>query len=274
VADDLDKLADKLGKLFETLVDADDSDVPRGRRRYESLRHLWKTDEPDWLAQRKAEWRLLVEDGFCDGCDAKTLKAWQAFYLSGEEPPVGAVFSSVSRVIMTPFTTPEEAKALVELITHPEDRSRVLSGYMEMACSRAQRMSWLRERIGWFIDGVLGRSYQRFEMEQGRRIHVVSPEPTSFCWSFTANAIKLFSGELHYSFTVDTVPFFLSVLPLADNPKIRKRVKLAKMLEEAARVLEEDQPQGYALELARQLKQHEDEILRSWKLHEESGSSH
>jgi hypothetical protein len=105
-------------------------------------------------------------------------------------------------------------------------------------------------------------------MEHGGRTYVVSPEPTSFCWSYTHDAIMLFKGEENYNFTVDTIPYFLSVLPEADKPKTRKRVKLTEMFEEAARVLEQNEPAGYAVELAQGLMQHKDEIMRSWKLHE------
>jgi hypothetical protein len=105
-------------------------------------------------------------------------------------------------------------------------------------------------------------------MEHGGRTYVVSPEPSSFCKAFVKNAIRLFTGERKYSFAVDTIPYFLSVLPEADKPKTRKRVKLTEMFEEAARVLEQNEPDGYAVELAQELMQHKDEIMRSWKLHE------
>ena len=114
-------LTDNQGMLDDVFKNLEHSENDQDKR-YQSISHLWKTDDPEWVEQRENEWRLLLEDGICDGCRAKTKKAWQAFYIYGEEPPIDTSMSQRERYFMTPFTTVDEAQEVYSLITHPTDR--------------------------------------------------------------------------------------------------------------------------------------------------------
>ena len=172
----------------------------------------------------------------------------------------------ITRFILTPFLTPEVTSGLYTLVSHPNDISFLLAGFMEEACSRAEGMPWLRDRIVNFREGVLGDTYQVIKSSSGRREKVVSPDPTSYCDSFTKYALKLLRMEQSYNFSVDAVPYFISALPYADSPKFRKFIKLQEMMDEVDKIMQaaNEYPE-LVQELAKQLKEREEEIWENWK---------
>lgn len=274
--DDLDKMVNMLEDVLKNL------ELPEteSEKREKALKHLWKTDDPEWVEQRENEWRMLVEDNICDGYTAKKIKALQALYVHAEEPPSGQRLSpdTTLRFFMTPFTTVEEAQEVYALVTtHPTDKHGILTSFMGLACRYGQRMPWLRERILLFIEGVRGKEYKLMEMPYGKGTEVISPEPTSFCVGYPLQTIKYFTRGAAYDSAVDDIPYLISALPHADDANMRRQMfkrrggemKLEIMFDEASRVLDEkDEGRPLAKQLANDLLEQRDEIFRLWKLHE------
>jgi hypothetical protein len=270
----------KAMQAIEDLVKAQIEKDKEKPSRFQAIKYLWKTDDPDWLEQRENEWRMLVEDGYCADLSVKETKQWQDFYISGGEPADGkdAFTDSISGFFMMPFTTVDEVQAAYNIDRHPHSRQRILCGYMSYACQWGQRMPWLRERIKLFIDGVFGQEYKVIEAKDSRGdSQVISPDPTSFSTYFPIQVMKYFKRGQAYDDAVDRIPYLLSVLPHAVNPELRKqmwhrrkkRMELDMMFEEAERVLaDEAEQRPLAKQLAKDLLELKDEIWTLWKLNE------
>ena len=234
---------------------------------YEIMRHLWKVDDEEWMAERKKQWRPLSKT-ICKSCSAKRLKAHGNFFLTGEEPPgnIGGIYDTVTAFVLTPFTNATEARELYQLITHPQEKNRILSGFMSHIQRIAPDMPWLRAHVLNFVEGVLGDEYQLIKINTARHEHIISPDPTAFCESFTKAALKLMRNEQGYNHSVDTVSYFVSALPYADDVKFRKYIKIQDMLDEADKIMQNPSVHtDLVQDLARQLKEREDEILKNWK---------
>jgi hypothetical protein len=129
----------------------------------------------------------------------------------------------------------------------------------------APDMPWLRAHVLNFIEGILGDEYQLIKTNTGRHEHIISPDPTAFCEGFTGTALKLMRNEQDYNYSVDTVSYFVSALPYADNAKFRKYIKLQEMLDETDKIMNKPGVHSdIAQDLARQLKEREGEIWKNW----------
>lgn len=79
---------------------------------YKSFERLWKTDDQQWVEQRKKNWRLAFEKY---GGDPHTL-AQGKFYVFGEEPSdltdddISIRFKFTHRIAFTPFQTAGQVK--------------------------------------------------------------------------------------------------------------------------------------------------------------------
>lgn len=237
------------------------------RSPYEIMRHLWKVDDREWVVERKEQWRLLSKT-VCKSCTTKRLKAHGKFFLTGEEPPdnIDGIYDTVTAFVLTPFTNAAEASELYQLITHPQAKNQILSGFMSRILRIAPDMPWLRAHVLNFIEGILGDEYRLIKINTARHEHIISPDPTAFCEGFTGAALKLLRNEQSYNYSVDTVSYFVSALPYADDVKFRKYIKLQEMLYEADKVMQKPGVHSdLAQDLARELKEREDEIWKNWK---------
>ena len=90
---------------------------------FEAFRHLWKTDDENWVNARKEAFKLsskYVNDGSPD------VQFIANFYVYGEEPPTSVGedtdngfdidFKFNKRLAYTPLTTPEEVKAFWQVV--------------------------------------------------------------------------------------------------------------------------------------------------------------
>jgi len=146
----------------------------------DKFKYLWKADDKDWLQARKAEWEQLRKTGYAE-CDAQEIKLYSHFYVYGEQK---AYMDTITRFILTPFTTAVEASELFELITSPGEKTNVLGSFMRMVSSKAQNMPWLRDKTCCFIDGVLGDEYKLIKVMNGRREETISPVPGFFAYVY------------------------------------------------------------------------------------------
>ena len=73
---------EKVNKLLDFIHSAEETDnnAEACKLRFEDFKHLWKTDDVNWMEQRKDEWRKLAQT-ICSGCDAEHLNAYKVFSL-------------------------------------------------------------------------------------------------------------------------------------------------------------------------------------------------
>jgi len=90
----------------------------------------WKLDDPQWVKQRKKNWKYVKENLIQEGKKTKALKHFKAFYVEGIEPceargadPHEIRISAGHRLAFTPSSTKEEVLAIVDYVS-PEYYSR------------------------------------------------------------------------------------------------------------------------------------------------------
>ena len=84
----------------------------------------WKLDDPQWLKQRKKNWKYIKENLLQEGKKTKALKHFKAFYIEGVEPceargsdPFQMGFGAYHRLALTPSSTKEEVLAIVDHVS-------------------------------------------------------------------------------------------------------------------------------------------------------------
>ena len=136
--------------------------------------HLWKTDDEQWVAQRKAQWEYIVAHNF-DPKDSETYKRLCGkYFIYGEkdEQHLNLLY------FLTPIDSAATAKQLYdsELFVATE-KKQLMVDYILMAMKFGAQMPWLKQNIRYFVEGVIGNEYKKLEMKSGRRMKVISPAP-------------------------------------------------------------------------------------------------
>lgn len=94
----------------------------RDAEAYKKYLYLWKTDDPEWVSNRKLAWRKMVET---EGLSPLLAKLWGAFYVFGEECPSyiedeesgeleSIQFEFKHRIAFMPFESVEQAREFFE----------------------------------------------------------------------------------------------------------------------------------------------------------------
>lgn len=126
--------------------------------RFQHLLDLWKIDDPLWVEQRKVEW-TQIRSRF--DLDAKRDKIFAQFYVYGEREPAGHdgsrfsffVISPLSRFMLTPYTSPVEARRLYSAMNATESEE-VLTSYLRNVCSDFIGTNSLWQKIVDYLSGV------------------------------------------------------------------------------------------------------------------------
>ena len=161
------------------------NDIPRSQQPFVPFRTLWKTDDPQWMAKRKGEWRQLAATVYKDA-SAKERKWVGRFFLTGEEvgpTEMGVAIEPLIRVLYTPFTTPEQARDLYLAIESPNTRKELLGSLYGRFCHYCREMSWYNQKVVAITDGFFGSEYRLIQEPfrgRGDRMVTVSPDPACF----------------------------------------------------------------------------------------------
>lgn len=134
-----------------------DSDFSRSESPFKRFKKLWKADDPEWVKERKEQWRLLKKDLQFTASQQKT---FSHFFVYGEAMPAvdsgvtlnSAGLSGCDRLFMTPYSTAEEVSDLFHEFSQGQ-QLQVLIAFLR----KARNISPLPERhekVRLFIEGV------------------------------------------------------------------------------------------------------------------------
>lgn len=238
---------------------------------FQKFRDLWQVNDKEWMKHRKEEWSKLRKTAYKDE-SAKTIKYDGLFFLTGEEVPIDIFATHISyyiRFMYTPYTSAHEQKELFDTISQANEKARVITSIFSYSHISGQNMPWLREKIQWFLNGIIGPTYHKIEEPYGRGdMYTISPNPNVFCVSYCARAMNLLKGKLSYNYTVDFVDYFISALSNADNSDDRKNIRLDLLWTTVNNALAEpNEHSALAVELATNLKQKEQDINDNFAIH-------
>ena len=104
----------------------------KGEQRQMMFKHWWRTDDPEWVAQRKREWKIIKANAYSEE-EAERVKRYAHFYVYGDVLPRiymgarldGGVYDC-DRLFMTPYETADQLKQLFESFSFNEKRSVLL----------------------------------------------------------------------------------------------------------------------------------------------------
>lgn len=130
------------------------------------FKHWWKTDDPEWVAQRKREWKIIKANAYKEE-EAQRVKRYAHFYVYGEVLPriyMGArldgVIDSSARLFMTPYERAGQLRELFDSFSFNEKRS-VLLDFLMVSGSLYQGLpvEVARHDIKLFIQEVQGNHF-------------------------------------------------------------------------------------------------------------------
>ncbi|MCL1039012.1 hypothetical protein L2750_17925 [Shewanella submarina] len=228
------------------------------------LLYLWKTADPDWIAQREADWQLLLQTAFDDypKAEKKELGEYFKYGRKLEYIPVGDSF------FLTPYDSPESLLQLFNSgMLDRSDRDSMLSGYIFDA-DRFAACHWYERHTTLFVEAILGNTY--CEVFEGKPPHrkMLSLPPSKWCDMYT-KAIECINEDIKWRPIYLCVDYFISALPHATDMRDRQFIEVYELLELVNTRLAEGDMSGRLLTFASELKSKEQDILKAWEIGEQ-----
>ena len=114
-----------LGEAIRDFIkDEKESEYERTTEKENPFISRWKLDDPQWVKQRKKNWKYVKENLIQEGKKTKALKHFKAFYVEGIEPceardsnPFQIGFGAYHRLAFTPSGTKEEVLAIIDYVS-------------------------------------------------------------------------------------------------------------------------------------------------------------
>ena len=229
--------------------------------------HLW-LDDPQWQKERKQQWMELAKSEVFADTTAKKKKLLRDYFMFGKIKDEDYISGGLM-FLYTPFQSAEQANLVFYsgVFFHNKFDSifdgHVFDYYYWPMCPQ------YRERVEWFIEGVMGREYELKEKKMNSDwIKCYSPEPTRWVIKYLVNVEFYFEEKPEFNAVISTFDYFLSCLPQAKNVKERKYMnkyyiykdKFFTMVEN---VLKNDD-NALRKEFAAKLLNHREKILELW----------
>ncbi len=229
-------------------------------KQYEAFLPLWKIDDPGWVQQRKAEWKIVKANYLRNGykAGAKIFADYAHFYAYGLDAVsdfLGDVewrIPIIERVCFTPWSTAEELVRLYEAAVFSDDKAKILHNVPNGATWRLEGLAQQRIVSQTVLHALLGKEYRYIEgWNRLQRPAAVSPDPTAWAGTFQSQASRFLGHptsrpyEESYCFAMDCIDYFLSVLRFLEvdgQDPPRDWANLPEALSKARRRLAELQP--------------------------------
>ncbi|MCL1039011.1 hypothetical protein L2750_17920 [Shewanella submarina] len=242
--------------------------IPRDERKQQALErlaYLWRTDSPDWNAQRDSDWKLLSESVY-DETPRPERECIEAYFKYGESPkhiPISTSF------FLTPYESVESLELLFNSgVLSDNDRRSILSYYI-FSSTKFAECDWYERHTTLFVETLLGDQYCEIYEVDSSRVYIISPLPTLWCLNFCKHAIRYVDNNIEWHPIYLCIDYLITALPFALDDEDRGRTKLLKLLELVTTRLAEGTLSGRLLTFASELKSREQEILKAWDIGEQ-----
>lgn len=204
------------------MVDKEYEPTPK-EQKLMAFKHWWKTDDPEWVAQRKREWKIIKVNAY-SGEAAEMVKRYAHFYVYGDVLPRfymgvkrdGRIPES-DRLFMTPYETAEQLKELFESFNSSEKKIILLGFLMETGRFYEGLLPEVaRHDTRLFIQEILSNRFAPWEIvgDMGRIEVVEADRPGIRAADYAGTCLSWLRGKIEgeYLYVVDAVEYFLGAL--------------------------------------------------------------
>lgn len=200
----------------------------KGEQRQMMFKHWWKTDDPEWVAQRKREWKIIKANAYKEE-EAQRVKRYAHFYVYGEVLPriyMGArldgVIDSSARLFMTPYETADQLRELFDSFSFNEKRSVLLDFLIKgETLYKGLSAEVARHDIKLFIQEVQGNHFAPWHLldDFGRPETVGIKKPDFHAEVYIGECLSWLGGQKNggYYYVVDAVEYFLEALVASEK---------------------------------------------------------
>jgi len=225
------------------------------------LSYLWRVDDAEWLAQRKADWLTYIKPVFKDypKSEQKLLQQYFTLGIKNEYYPEADWF------FLTPYDSVEDfIKIMNSSLLGPHERRNVLSGFITKF-KQFEHCPWYKHYMMMYIEAYLQNGY--IILAEKRK--TISPMPTFWAFQFVRESLISIETNIKWNPFYFCVDFFISILPYAFNEGRRENIELKQLMGLVNIKLEGCDLTGELLSFVQVLKAHEDEIWQAWNIGEQ-----
>lgn len=230
------------------------------------LAYLWKCDDPEWMAQREADWVMLERTSYGDypKAEKRTIEEYFKYGRLKERLP------GWSLVFLTPYNS---TKSLVRFfnskLLDAHDRRLVLSGYA-FGFDQFESCYWYKSHLNLIVEEFLGGYCEIVESAGNNHVDVISPSPSKWCRLFVSKSIESLQEERCWMPFYSCVNYFVTALPYAEDNKQRKQIVLDKLFCVLEEKLASTQLSGQLLCFAQELQGCEEMVREAWRVGEQN----
>lgn len=180
--------------------------------------YLWKSDDKEWMKERKRHWKILKEENFKDFTQ-RELSLYRKYFLHGLKE---GWIDPIILFMLTPIDSAATAKMFFDSgIIFGDDKRRLMSEFVLDSPKWSHSMPWQRIQMMYFVEGILGKEYVIIKENNA----TLSPEPSRWCAVYSSMLLKYLKGEYNYHGCVDSFSYFLSALGFASDIKRLESIK-------------------------------------------------
>jgi len=225
---------------------------------------LWKTEDKEWLKQRKTDWQYIAEHNM-EGESKKRKAELKKFFIKGVYPGYTPIL-----FFLVPFDSEESMKQFFYSDMYSSsERTRIR--LFELSNLKLGGLSWERTFNQRYVKAILGSSYQVIkEPLPGGGEKEISPHPSSFCSNFIYWTYRILQlTEVTYHPYVETVDYFVTTLPFFNEIDYRNARCVKEffiILELAEGISQQADAPVIAKELAEKLVENKEALLSNWQI--------
>jgi hypothetical protein len=232
----------------------------------ESIQHLWKLDDPEWVEKRDQDWKLIQENVFSD-TPKKERKIYESYFKYGRKEEF---FGGVTTIILTPYENVEKFELIYRSqLLDAGDRNSVFSRCIYIY-EEYKELDWYEAHAKIMMDSLLKDTYVIVEeVTSPRHKQNLSPEPSSWVSNFVFKTFKAIRSNVEWIPAYECINYFISILPYADYEKFRKKMKFHDLLEVIDEGVENGSFTGRAKLFAEDMSSKKNKILEAWEIGEQ-----
>jgi hypothetical protein len=183
----------------------------------------WKLDDPEWVKRRAIEWKGVKANLRRRGWPARSLKAMQQYFLTGEDIENSEYFRWSDRFLCAPYDSPERARQFFETMHAKRDQQEmVLSNHLPFIVYLYEGLPELEQKVRDYQLGVLGPVYRPLtQVTDGEEV-TLTQEPEWIVEAWCSDARRWLNCEDHeytcaYGYFIEQVDYMFSVLEQLDH---------------------------------------------------------